>query len=127
MAFKPAFSHASSPDGGTNPARVKPQSLMRLSTAGSFGGLFHGMMGKKFVAARRQPELKTVARHRPTAKKARVAFICAVVCGNDRSFTMDWPSSPSPPPGGEGRPAHHSHSGDGGPAHHSRSGDGGGE
>jgi hypothetical protein len=30
---------------------VKPQSLIRLSTAGSFGAWFHGMMGKKLVAA----------------------------------------------------------------------------
>jgi len=30
---------------------VKPQSLMRFSTARSFGGEFHGMIGKKFVPA----------------------------------------------------------------------------
>ena len=51
MACSPACAQASRADGGTNPARVKPHSLIRLSTAGSLGGLFQGMMGKKFVAA----------------------------------------------------------------------------
>ena len=30
---------------------VKPHSLIRLSTVGSLGGLFHGMTGKTFVWA----------------------------------------------------------------------------
>src|ERR1051325_750182 len=50
MALRPAAAHASRADGGTKPARVNPHSRIFFKTAGSFGGLFHGMIGKKLVS-----------------------------------------------------------------------------